>query len=67
MSGDDRHIFHDPTGKRRRRFTLAAGVALSLVAAVVAGFLATLAFAPRLPSGKRSSVRAGRWRPSILP
>ncbi|KSB89352.1 polysaccharide deacetylase [Caulobacter vibrioides] len=50
MSGDDRHIFHDPTGKRRRRFTLAAGIALSLVAAIVAGFLATLAFAPRLPA-----------------
>ncbi|MGO4781408.1 hypothetical protein AB4084_38575, partial [Lysobacter sp. 2RAB21] len=50
MSGDDRHIFHDPTGKRRRRFTLAAGIGLSLVAAIVAGFLATLAFAPRLPA-----------------
>jgi len=48
--GDDRHIFHDPTGRRERRMRLALGVTLSVLFAVVAAFLATLAFAPRLPS-----------------
>ncbi|WP_426043607.1 glycosyltransferase [Caulobacter sp. DWR3-1-2] len=50
MSGDDRHIFHDPTGKRDRRMRLILGIGLSALAAIVAAFLATLAFAPRLPS-----------------
>ncbi|MDB5457171.1 MAG: polysaccharide deacetylase [Caulobacter sp.] len=49
MSGDDRHIFHDPSGKRNRRAKLVFGVVLSVVAALVAGFFATLAFAPHLP------------------
>jgi len=48
--GDDRHIFHDPTGKRDRRMRLILGITLSALAAVVAAFLATLAFAPRLPT-----------------
>jgi cellulose synthase/poly-beta-1,6-N-acetylglucosamine synthase-like glycosyltransferase/spore germination protein YaaH/peptidoglycan/xylan/chitin deacetylase (PgdA/CDA1 family) len=42
-------IFHDPSGRRAKRAGFAGAVALSLVAAVVAGFAATLAFAPRLP------------------
>ncbi len=49
MTPEDRHIFHDPSGKRERRAKLVLGVVISLVAAVVAGFVATLAFAPRLP------------------
>lgn len=49
MNPEDRHIFHDPTGKRERRAKLALGVLISAVAAIVAGFVATLAFAPRLP------------------
>jgi spore germination protein YaaH/peptidoglycan/xylan/chitin deacetylase (PgdA/CDA1 family)/GT2 family glycosyltransferase len=49
MGGDDRHIFHDPTGRRDRRMRLILGITLSALAAIVAGFLATLAFAPRLP------------------
>ena len=49
MTPDDRHIFHDPTGKRERRAKLVLGVFISAVAAIVAGFVATLAFAPRLP------------------
>lgn len=49
MTPEDRHIFHDPTGKRERRAKLILGVVISLVAALVAGFVATLAFAPRLP------------------
>jgi peptidoglycan/xylan/chitin deacetylase (PgdA/CDA1 family)/spore germination protein YaaH/GT2 family glycosyltransferase len=48
--GDDRHIFHDPTGRRDRRMRLILGITLSALAAIVAAFLATLAFAPRLPS-----------------
>ncbi len=43
-------VFHDPSGRRARRAGQAGGLMLSLLAAIVAGFLATLAFAPRLPS-----------------
>ena len=43
-------IFHDPSGKRARKAAFAGGVLLSLIAAVVAAFFATLAFAPRLPN-----------------
>jgi hypothetical protein len=50
MGSDDRHIFHDPTGRRDRRMRLILGITLSALAAIVAAFLATLAFAPRLPS-----------------
>lgn len=49
MTPEDRHIFHDPTGKRERRAKLFLGIFISAVAAIVAGFVATLAFAPRLP------------------
>jgi cellulose synthase/poly-beta-1,6-N-acetylglucosamine synthase-like glycosyltransferase/spore germination protein YaaH/peptidoglycan/xylan/chitin deacetylase (PgdA/CDA1 family) len=42
-------IFHDPTGRRARRANLGVGLLISLAALVVAGFFATLAFAPRLP------------------
>lgn len=49
MSPDDRPVFHDPTGRRERRVRLALGVLAFAVAAIVAGFVATLAFAPRLP------------------
>lgn len=43
-------VFHDPSGQRARRAGQAGGLLLSLLAAIVAGFLATLALAPRLPS-----------------
>jgi cellulose synthase/poly-beta-1,6-N-acetylglucosamine synthase-like glycosyltransferase/spore germination protein YaaH/peptidoglycan/xylan/chitin deacetylase (PgdA/CDA1 family) len=43
-------VFHDPSGRRARRAGQAGGLLLSLLAAIVAGFLATLALAPRLPS-----------------
>ncbi|MFI4934427.1 MAG: glycosyltransferase [Caulobacterales bacterium] len=42
-------IFHDPSGRRARRAGLGVGLMVSLAALVVAGFFATLAFAPRLP------------------
>src|SRR5579864_1466258 len=42
-------IFHDPTGRRARRAGMGVGLMVSLAALVVAGFFATLAFAPRLP------------------
>jgi cellulose synthase/poly-beta-1,6-N-acetylglucosamine synthase-like glycosyltransferase/spore germination protein YaaH/peptidoglycan/xylan/chitin deacetylase (PgdA/CDA1 family) len=42
-------VFHDPSGRRARRAGQAGGLLLSLLAAIVAGFLATLALAPRLP------------------
>src|SRR5260370_125386 len=42
-------IFHDPTGRRARRAGMSLGLMVSLAALVVAGFFATLAFAPRLP------------------
>src|SRR5215469_13085148 len=44
------YIFHDPTGRRARRTGMGAGLLVSLAALIVAGFFATLAFAPRLPS-----------------
>src|SRR5580698_2728197 len=43
-------IFHDPTGRRARRTGMGAGLLISLAALIVAGFFATLAFAPILPS-----------------
>ena len=43
------YIFHDPTGRRDRRARLGAGLLVSLAALIVAGFFATLAFAPLLP------------------
>ncbi len=43
-------VFHDPSGRRARRANLGVGLLISLAALVVAGFFATLAFAPRLPS-----------------
>jgi len=45
----DPFVFHDPSGRRGRRAGQAGGLLLSLLAAVVAGFLATLALAPQLP------------------
>jgi len=42
-------IFHDPSGRRARRAALLFGLLLSAIAAVVAAFFATLAFAPHLP------------------
>ena len=43
-------IFHDPTGRRAKRANLGLGLAIALLALIVAAFFATLAFAPRLPS-----------------
>ena len=43
-------VFHDPSGRRGRRAGLAIGLVLATIAAVGAGFAATLALAPRLPS-----------------
>ncbi len=50
-------IFHDPSGKRARKAAFAGGLMLSLVAAVVAAFFATLAFAPRLPDLRMKDPR----------
>jgi cellulose synthase/poly-beta-1,6-N-acetylglucosamine synthase-like glycosyltransferase/spore germination protein YaaH/peptidoglycan/xylan/chitin deacetylase (PgdA/CDA1 family) len=44
------YIFHDPTGRRARRTGLAGGLLIAFAALMVAGFFATLAFAPRLPA-----------------
>ncbi|MDQ0466207.1 cellulose synthase/poly-beta-1,6-N-acetylglucosamine synthase-like glycosyltransferase/peptidoglycan/xylan/chitin deacetylase (PgdA/CDA1 family)/spore germination protein YaaH [Caulobacter ginsengisoli] len=43
------YIFHDPSGRRARRAGQGLGLIVSLAALLVAGFFATLAFAPRLP------------------
>jgi cellulose synthase/poly-beta-1,6-N-acetylglucosamine synthase-like glycosyltransferase/spore germination protein YaaH/peptidoglycan/xylan/chitin deacetylase (PgdA/CDA1 family) len=43
-------VFHDPSGRRARRTGQAGGLLLSLLAAIVAAFLATLALAPHLPT-----------------
>jgi cellulose synthase/poly-beta-1,6-N-acetylglucosamine synthase-like glycosyltransferase/spore germination protein YaaH/peptidoglycan/xylan/chitin deacetylase (PgdA/CDA1 family) len=42
-------VFHDPSGRRGKRANVAGGMLLSFLAAIVAGFLATLALAPQLP------------------
>ena len=46
----DPFVFHDPSGRRGRRAGQFGGLLLSLLAAIVAGFLITLALAPPLPS-----------------
>src|SRR5579864_6557076 len=46
----DPFVFHDPSGRRGRRAGQFGGLLLSLLAAIVAGFLTTLALAPPLPS-----------------
>jgi cellulose synthase/poly-beta-1,6-N-acetylglucosamine synthase-like glycosyltransferase/spore germination protein YaaH/peptidoglycan/xylan/chitin deacetylase (PgdA/CDA1 family) len=43
------HIFHDPSGRRARQAGLTGGLITALIALLIAGFFATLAFAPRLP------------------
>jgi cellulose synthase/poly-beta-1,6-N-acetylglucosamine synthase-like glycosyltransferase/spore germination protein YaaH/peptidoglycan/xylan/chitin deacetylase (PgdA/CDA1 family) len=43
-------VFHDPSGRRGRRAGLAIGLVLSTIAAIGAGFAATLALAPKMPS-----------------
>jgi peptidoglycan-N-acetylglucosamine deacetylase len=45
----DPFVFHDPSGRRGRFAGQFGGLVLSLLAAIVAGFLATLALAPPLP------------------
>ncbi|WP_293900762.1 glycosyltransferase [Phenylobacterium sp.] len=42
-------IFHDPSGRRSLWVRLVSGLLIALALLVGAGFLATLAFAPRLP------------------
>lgn len=42
-------VFHDPTGRRAKRTNLATGLVLAALGLIVAGFFATLAFAPSLP------------------
>jgi cellulose synthase/poly-beta-1,6-N-acetylglucosamine synthase-like glycosyltransferase/spore germination protein YaaH/peptidoglycan/xylan/chitin deacetylase (PgdA/CDA1 family) len=44
------YIFHDPTGRRAKQTGLAGGLLIAVAALMVAGFFATLAFAPRLPA-----------------
>jgi len=43
-------VFHDPTGRRARRANLGVGLLIAAAALLVAGFFATLAFAPILPN-----------------
>ena len=43
-------VFHDPSGRRAKRANLGVGLLVAVAALVVAGFFATLAFAPRIPS-----------------
>jgi len=43
-------VFHDPSGRRAKQANLGVGLVISAAALVVAGFFATLAFAPRLPN-----------------
>lgn len=43
-------VFHDPSGRRGRRAGLAIGLILATIAAIGAGFAATLALAPKMPN-----------------
>ena len=54
----DPFVFHDPSGRRGRRAGQFGGLMLSLLAAIVAGFLITLALAPRLPDVQLRDPRA---------
>ena len=45
----DNFVFHDPSGQRAKQANLGVGLVIATIALVVAGFFATLAFAPRLP------------------
>jgi peptidoglycan/xylan/chitin deacetylase (PgdA/CDA1 family)/spore germination protein YaaH/GT2 family glycosyltransferase len=54
------YVFHDPSGRRARRAGLIGGLAAALLVALIAGFLATLAFAPRLPTLQLSDPRVLR-------
>jgi cellulose synthase/poly-beta-1,6-N-acetylglucosamine synthase-like glycosyltransferase/spore germination protein YaaH/peptidoglycan/xylan/chitin deacetylase (PgdA/CDA1 family) len=54
----DRFIFHDPSGRRARLAGQFGGVMLSLLALIIAGFLATLALAPHLPTIALKDPRA---------
>ena len=45
----DKFVFHDPSGRRAKQANLGVGLLIAAAALVVAGFFATLAFAPRLP------------------
>ena len=45
----DNFVFHDPSGQRAKQANLGVGLVIAVIALVVAGFFATLAFAPRLP------------------
>ncbi len=45
----DNFVFHDPSGRRAKQANFGVGLVISAAALVVAGFFATLAFAPRLP------------------
>jgi peptidoglycan/xylan/chitin deacetylase (PgdA/CDA1 family)/spore germination protein YaaH/GT2 family glycosyltransferase len=51
-------VFHDPSGRRARRAVFLVGLLISLVCAIVAAFLATLAFAPRLPDLQMKDPRS---------
>ncbi len=51
-------VFHDPTGRRAKQANLGVGLLVALAALVVAGFFATLAFAPRLPALSLSDPRS---------
>ena len=42
-------VFHDPSGRRARRAGLGVGLLLAALFAILGAFVATLAFAPRIP------------------
>ena len=51
------HVFHDPTGKRRRHTNRVVAIIAGIVIAFFAAFLATLVFAPDLPYLKLQDPR----------
>ena len=51
-------VFHDPSGRRERRAIFVVGLVISIICAMVAAFLATLAFAPILPSLQMKDPRS---------
>jgi peptidoglycan-N-acetylglucosamine deacetylase len=63
-------VFHDPSGRRARRAGLGVGLLLAALFAILGAFVATLAFAPRIPVVTFANphvIHALDGRPGLFP